>query len=159
MLLAAEVWGGDSFTGFPPFLRFDPNRHPALKKERDKVIDELRVNQKLWRQQSSYFYRFEFQVLCFCEAMTGADPIVVEIIGRKITGLSHLSSGAKTYKEKVPFVSSVDELFDHLIAAAQSNERVRVTFDPILHYPAAVSIGWPENDGGFSLTLQNLYFF
>jgi hypothetical protein len=51
---------------------------------------------------------------------------------------------------------SVEALFEYALRQAERGERIRVSYDVRLGYPAILTVGTPENDAGVTYVLTNL---
>ena len=126
---------------------------PKNTVEGDGSITELRNQQKVWLK-AAINYRVDQQVNCFC-ASRDPNPAVLEVQSGAITRAWDRRTGSEftpTGTEK----KTIEQLFEYAIAQAEKGERIRVSYDARLHYPAILTIGTPENDAGVTYVLANL---
>jgi hypothetical protein len=120
-------------------------------------IQELQRRQNAWLTNGSRNYRVEEQVFCFC-GFNEPNPAVVEIRAGLITRAWNRRTGDE-FSPQTREKRSVEELFEYALNRAAAGEQIRVSYDASFGYPAILTVGTPENDGGVTYVLANLRRF
>ncbi len=130
---------------------------PKNAVEGNGSVTELRNRQSAWLNSGSRNYRVEEQVYCFCD-FREPNPAVLEVRSGQITRAWNRRTGDE-FSPETNEKRSVESLFEYALEQAESGERIRVSYDARLGYPAILTIGEPERDAGVSYVLANLQRF
>lgn len=130
---------------------------PKNTVEGNGSITELRSRQSAWLNGGSQNYRVEEQVYCFC-GFVEPNPAVVEVRAGQITRAWNRRTGDE-FSPETNEKQSVEALFEYALRQAERGERIRVSYDVRLGYPAILTVGTPENDAGVTYVLANLQEF
>lgn len=121
----------------------------------DKIQKQLTVAQQLWQQNEPEYYRYNYNLGCFCGVSGLYDVSVINgefILARSLITQevdNHLSEQLK------PFLYSVDDSF-RLIQQAINDEAytLEVSFDSEYGYPTAITIDGDLNIADDELSLS-----
>ncbi len=121
----------------------------------DSQLSEARA---LWDSAGLTAYDYEFTQSCFCPPIA-IEPIRVGVVNNVVVGAVRVSDGVVLPDGDLVFFSTVDQLFDRLEQAAQTDPEIfEVLFDDALGYPtsANVDISFMIADEEYSFTASSL---
>src|SRR6185369_11715328 len=117
---------------------------------------ELESQQRSWKQLGLRDYSFTYTPMCMCAGYGALYQVGVK--DGKVVSFQNGSEPVSLSLRDLPR-PTVDSLFAWIKDAYVRNAAVvRVTYDPLLHFPASVSIDWSLNiiDDEFSFSVRDL---
>lgn len=109
----------------------------------ESIVDRsaIRVGKKKWEEQNIKDYTFVYQERCACDAK--------DVAGIRVEVADDHAVNAVGAKNGVPFPEAaltIDQLFDHLLAAAKDgSDKLLATFDSERHFIKRVTLDPDEN--------------
>lgn len=109
---------------------------PACSSE----LFELNAAHARWKALTLESYDFELTRACLCPDSTTAH--LVEVRNGKVSAVRRVSDGLVVPLDKVPWVLTVDQLFEQLSLASREAASWSAEYDPRTGVPARISIDW-----------------
>lgn len=105
-----------------------------------------------WEARKPTAYAYTLEISCFC---IQRGVYAVEARDGRVASV-RTEAGESVPEDRLPYILTVDQLFQRIGEAAGEGTPTRIVYDPALGYPAEAEIGTLANDAGTLYRIRGL---
>ena len=125
------------------------------------VLEQFKINYRLWRRKNISNYRYEFTRSCNC-LPKATEPVIIEVRNGVTTSITYKDAKKPVDKALFQKYNTIPKLFNIIKNAfIQKADNLTVQYNPILGYPTQINIDYDKQrtDDTIFITISNLQQF